>query len=789
MESPPGPRKVLRFGAFELDRDAQQLRKGGVLLRLQPQPFKMLAVLAARAGQVVTREEVRYELWGNETFVDFEQGLNYCMRQIRTALGDEAQTPRYVETVPRRGYRFIAPVDGLEEERREEPKAKAESAGRKSQRLWIMLGAGALLLVFVGATGYVMRERARRRLTASDTIVVADFANSTGDSVFDDTLKTALNVALGQSPFLNVLSPNKVEAALRRMTRAEGTKLTPDVAREVCQRAGSKAYIAGSIARLGNQYVVTVEAVNCETGDTLAEEQGAASSKEKVLDALGAATSKLRRKLGESLATVQKYDVALREATTPSLEALKADSLGEKFLYRGDSASAPPYFERALELDPNFAMADMQLGIAYLTMNEPGRARGYFAKAFALREQTSGRERLQIEAAYYGDVTGELDKAIQALQEVVEVYKHSSSYNGLAFLYARTGQYEKSAEAARMLLALDADRNFGYLNLVSDEMALGNFSEARKTMAQAQGHGLDSAGLHTWLYMFFFLQRDAVGMAEQDKWFAGRRNDENYGLELRANSEAYAGHASKARELTRSAADSAVRAKNKESAAQYEANEALQDAAFGNAAMAERAAAEALRLAPGAPDIAVQAALAFAMVGKSGEAETLVRDLNKNFPLDTQMQLLGVPAIEAELQLARRQPEAAVNTLRGGLTIEFANTSFSTMNISCLYPTYIRGEAYLAAGQGRAAAREFQKIIEHNGIVGNCWTGALARLEAGRAHALVAKKAQGADAEEARGRERAAYEDFLKLWKDADPQIAVLKEATAEYGKLGDSRH
>jgi len=784
MDSSPRPRKVLRFGAFELDREAQQLRRAGVLLRIQPQPFKMLAVLASRAGQVVTREEVRYELWGDETFVDFEQGLNYCVRQIRSVLGDEAQTPRYVETVPRRGYRFIAPVDGLEENRLEEVKTKGADAGKKGRRFWIMLGAGAFGVMILGVGAYIGRVRSQRRLSASDTIVLADFANSTGDAVFDDTLKTALNVALGESPFLHVLSPNKVEAALKRMTRPEDAKLTPEVAREVCQRAGSKAYIAGSIARLGSQYVVSVEAVNCETGDTLAEEQVAASSKEKVLDSLGHAASKLRGKLGESLATVQKYDVKLREATTPSLEALKADTLGEKFLYQGDPASAPPYFERALELDPNFAMADMQLGIAYLSMSKPTRAREYISKAFALRERTGAREKLQIEAAYYGHVTGELDKAIQALQEVVEVYKHSSSYNGLAFLYASTGQYEKSAEAARMVLALDADRNFGYLNLVSDEIALGNFSEARKVIEDAQRHGLDRSGPHSWLYELAFLKRDAAGMAEQEKWFASQRSEENYGLALEADSEAYAGHLSRARELTRAAGDSAMRAKNKEIAAGYQANGALQEAAFGNSAMAQRAAVEALRLAPGDPGVTVQAALALAMAGESGQAETLARELNKGFPLDTQMQLLGVPVIEAELQLGRRQPEAAVKTLQGGLTIEYANTSFSTMNISCLYPTYIRGEAYLAAGQGAAAAGEFQKIIDHSGVVGNCWTGALARLGVARANALQSRMGRGADAEAALGRGRAAYQDFFTLWKDADPGIPIVKEAKAEYGKL-----
>lgn len=516
----------------------------------------------------------------------------------------------------------------------------------------------------------------------------------------------------------------------------------------------------------------------------MAREQVTAGAKEKVLDALGTAASKLRSELGESLATVQKFDAALPQATTPSLEALKAYSIGEKFFYRRDLASAPAYFQRALELDPNFAMADVQLGLSYYSLGQPGRARICFAKAFSLQQRTSEREKMQINALYYAYATGELDKAIHALQQQVEIYKASAAYNALSDLYTRVGQYENSADAARKLLSLDPSGQFVYGSLALDDLALQNLSGARQIVQQAQARAVDNYFLHMYLYTVCFLQADAGGMAEQQQWFASHSDYENYGLALTADTEAYFGHLNKARELTRLAADSAVRADNKENAAMYRANGALREAAYGNSAEARQSAAEALELSPGIPGVAVQAALAFAMTGESTRAVGLLQDLNKRFPLETQLQSLGLPAIEAQLELVRRKPDLALSTLRAGLPVEFANATFSTNNTSCLYPTYVRGQAYLAAGQGSAAAGEFQKIIDHNGIVWNCWTGAVAHLGVARANALQAKNSQGADADAARVRAQAAYKDFFTLWKDADPSIPLLKQAKVEYAKL-----
>jgi len=484
------------------------------------------------------------------------------------------------------------------------------------------------------------------------------------------------------------------------------------------------------------------------------------------------------------LATVQKFDAPLPQATTTSLEALKAFSLGNRFFYKKDLASAPPYFQRAIELDPNFAMAYVQLGLTYYALSEPGRASDSFAKAFSLEQHTSEREKMEIDALYYAYATGELDKAIHALEQEAEIYKHNAAYRALGDLYTRVGQYQRSADAARMSLSLDPNDQFGFTSLALDDLALQEFSGARQVVQQAQARAVDNYFLHMDLYTLFFLQADSSGMAEQQQWFATHPAYENYGLALTADTEAYFGHLMKARELTRQAADFAVRADNKEEAANYEANAALREAAYGNFVEARQFAAQALELSPGNPSVAVQAGLALAITGESTRADSLVQELNQRFPLQTQLQLLGLPAIEAQLQLIRRRPEVALNVLSPGLPIELANATFSVNNTSCLYPTYMRGQTYLALARGAAAAGEFQKIIDHSGIVWNCWTGTAAHLGVARAYALQAKTSQGADANTARVRALAAYKDFLTLWKDADPDIPILKEAKTEYAKL-----
>ena len=658
--------------------------------------------------------------------------------------------------------------------------------GRPSRaKLGGYIAAAVLFAALIaGGLYYRSRHQTAHRLTEKDTIVLADFVNTTGDAIFDDTLKTALNVSLRQSPFLNVLSDGEVAKTLQEMTRPAGTKLTPEVARELCQRAGSKAYLAASIGSLGSEYVLGLKVVSCQSGDTLAQEQVTAASKEKVLDALGEATSKLRGELGETLATVQKFDVPLAQATTSSLEALKAYSLGQKAYREKGQAAALPYHQRAIGVDPNFAMGYWAVGYDYFTLGEVGRASEYYNKAFQLREHASEREKLEITADYYLDVTGELDKAAQTYQEEIESYpREVAAYDNLGTVYCEQGQYEKAAEITRQGLRLAPESVTWYGHLANFALALQRFDELRQIGHEAQARKLDDFVLHLNLYALAFLGSDSAAMAEQQQWFAGKREYENYGLALASDTEAYGGHLGKARELTKRAADSAIRADNKENGAIWQAVAALREATYGNPAEARQSAAEAWKLAPTSQGVESEAALAFAMAGDTGRAESLVRDLRKRFPLDTQMQSLWLPAIQAQLALDKKNPAFALNTLQAASPVELGFIPFAN-NASCLYHVYVRGEAYLAAGRGNAAAAEFQKILDHSGIVSNCWTGALAHLGVARANALQARTSQGADADAARVRALAAYKDFLTLWKDADPDIPILKQAKAEYAKL-----
>jgi serine/threonine protein kinase/tetratricopeptide (TPR) repeat protein len=656
-------------------------------------------------------------------------------------------------------------------------------AGKK---LWKILLPAAVVLALAAIAGvfYLRSHQSAHQLTDKDTIVLADFSNTTGDVVFDDTLKTALSMGLNQSPFLNVLSDNKAAATLKLMTLPPDTRLTPDVARELCQRAGGKAYLIGSIASLGSQYVLGLKAVNCQSGDPLAEEQVTAASKEKVLDALGEAASKLRGELGESLATVQKFDVPLSEATTSSLEALKAYSLGRKAANEKGAAAGLPYDQRAIELDPNFAMGYAGVGTDYSDLSELGRASEYLTKAFQLREHAGEREKLAISARYYSDVTGELDKAAQTSQEAIESYPRDwAAYGNLGLVFSNQGQYEKAVEVTRQGLRLAPDRLALYVNLANWTFALQRFEEARQVIHQAQARKLDDFVLHNALYALAFLGSDSAAMGEQQQWFAGKP-EENIGLALAADTEAYGGHLAKAIPLTKRAVDSAIRADSKETAAIWQTNAGAQQAAYGNSTEARQSAAEALKLVSTSQSVEVEAALAFALAGDSARAESLAQDLNKRFPLDTQMQSLWLPAIQAQLALNRKDATSAINLLQPALPpIEYGQIAFVN-NISCLYPTYVRGQAYLAAGQGGAAATEFQKIIDHSGIVWNCWTGALAHLGVARANALQAKNMHGADADAARVRALAAYKAFFTLWKDADPGIPILSQAKTEYAKL-----
>ena len=661
----------------------------------------------------------------------------------------------------------------------------AQVPAAKKSWLKFAIPAAGLLLALVAGGFYYRSTHQTPKLTSKDTIVLADFDNKSGDAVFDDTLRQALTVALNQSPYLNVLGDNKVASTLKLMAKPANTPLTGDVVRELCQRTSGKAYIAGSIAALGSEFVLGLKAINCQTGDVLAQDQTTAPSKEKVLDALGESAAELRGQLGESLASVQKYDVPLADASTTSLEALKAYSMGRKAVTQQGTAAGLPYFQKAIELDPNFAGAYLGIANVYLSLNEVSRAGGYFRKAYELRDHTSDREKAGIEIFYFENVTGETEKATRAREQLLTTYPaRSNDYNNLAGDYLNLGEFAKSLDAFQKAIQLDPNNAVPRGGITGVFIPLQRFDESHRSIQEAFERKMDGLAFHVPLYALAFLAADSRGMEQEQKWFEANPDFTNFGFALASDTEAYAGHLAEARELSKKAADSAVHADSKESGGVWLENNAIAEAAIGNPAQARQQAAEGLKLAPDSQGINVESALAYAMAGDTSRAEAMAQELNRKYPLDTQMQALWLPAIQGQIALNQKKPQQVVEALqKSSGDLEYGSISFLS-NVSCLYPTYIRGQAYLAANQGKEAAAEFQKILDHTGIVWNCWTGSLAHLGVARANALIAKSAQGADADIARTRSLAAYKSFLTLWKDADPSLPLLHQAQSEYAKL-----
>jgi len=605
-------------------------------------------------------------------------------------------------------------------------------------------------------------------LTEKDAVVLADFDNKTGDPVFDDALKQALAVQLGQSPFLNILSDRRVEETLRLMGQPANTRITRDVARELCIRTGSKAIVLGTISNLGGQYVLGLNAVGCNSGDTLATEQEEAAGKQDVLKALGKAAGSLRGKLGESLATVQKFDVPV-EATTPSLEALKAYSMGiTTGRHKGD-AEAIPFMKRAIELDPNFAMAYVGLAVEYSNLGQASLAEEFAKKAYELRDRVSDRERYRISAFYFQYVTGELEKAVEAYELWAKSYPRDAiPYGNLGFIYNSLGQYDKSVASIKQQLQMESTLP-GYGNLVGDYLAMDRLKDAEEALQHAQANGFDGFVIHGDLYALAFLKGDTAGMARELAWSAGRPGEEDGMLSTQADTEAYYGRLTRARDFSRRATDAAVRSDSKEAGAIWQANAGLREAEFGNAAVAKHDAEAAMALAPGR-DVKVLVALTKARINDLAGAKAIVAELEKTEASNTLFKVYWLPTLRAAIDLSQGNASQAVIDLEPTSPYELGQPP----PISGLYPVYVRGQAYLAAHNPAAAVAEFQKIVDHRGIVQNLPLGTLAQLQLGRAYAMSGDNAKA----------KAAYQDFFNLWKDADPDIPILKEAKAEFTKL-----
>jgi DNA-binding winged helix-turn-helix (wHTH) protein len=751
---------LVRFGAFEVDLRTGELRKQGKRIKLQEQPFQVLSVLLQHPGDVVTRDDLRSQIWPQNTFVDFDNSLNTAINKLREALGDSADTPRFVETLPRRGYRFLAPVSG-----------DGREAQTKSTDKW-KIGLIAAIVIVAGvvamAGGMLWHSRHRRVLSEKDTIVLGDFANSTGDAVFDGTLREGLSVQLQQSPFLSLVSGEGIQQTLQMMGQPTNIRLTPQIAREVCQRTNSKAALDGSIALIGTRYDLIVKAMNCVNGDLLASTEAQANDKSHVLDALNTTASEIRRKLGESLSTVQKYDTPLEQATTPSLEALQAFSLGVKASLAGDVA-AVAFFQRAVQLDPNFAAAYDEMGGENQWIGT-ALALENMRKAFELRSRVSEREKLIIEGDYYSFVTGDLVKARQSFILGEQIYPREVNFRtNLGVLDNALGQYEaglrENQEAVRL-----APSPINYRFLAYTYLSVNRDEDAAALAREAHGKGLDS-GLGAILYSLAFYRNDSAEMSRQVAAWAGKPDQEYLMLALEADTAAYFGHLGRARELSRQASSSAKRAGENEISATYEAVAALREGLFGYANQAGKRTALAKERS-GGPDKYYAVVLALAYTGD--ESQGLADNFNESFPENTVVKFNYLPTLRAKLALNHANPQEALDILRVASPYELGLPTLWFYNWPNLYPVYLRGEAYLAAHQGNEAAAEFQEILDHRGIVLNEPIGALAHLQLGRAYAMQRNVAKS----------RAAYDDFLALWKDADPDVPVLKQAKAEYAKL-----
>jgi serine/threonine protein kinase/tetratricopeptide (TPR) repeat protein len=620
----------------------------------------------------------------------------------------------------------------------------------------------AISAVVLAVSGYIYLHRVPK-LTDNDTIVLADFDNKTGDAVFDATLKQGLSIAMSQSPFINLLPDEKVNATLKLMGRRAGP-LNEELAREVCVRTDSKALLAASISMLGSQYVIGMKAVNCSSGYPLAQQQVQAASKEDLLKALDKAATRLRTKLGESLASVQRFDTPLEQATTPSLEALKAYTLGRKIHFEKGEVDAIPFLKRAIELDPNFAMAYAALAQSFRNMDEPSRASENAQKAYSLRSRVTEREKYRIEAMYY-NLTGTLEK----LHETAELWAQSYPqddvpHTELASVYSDQGNWEKSLYENQQVLRLNPSGGIqAYSNLGFDYIAMNRLDDAKTLLDNSAVCKGGCVGLH---YYLAFLRNNTAEMKQQLDQVMGKAGYEDGFLSTQADTEAYRGHLLKAREFTKRAVESARNADFKESAALWEASAALREAEFGNMTIARHETMKAISLAD-TRDAVVMAAAALARTGDATQTKRLVNKLKMDFPQNTIVQSYWIPTVRASLELGRGNPARATKLLESAAPYELGGQEY-------LYAVYVRGRAYLLARKGNEAAAEFQKIVDHPGIVMNFPTGALAHLGLARAYALSGEPT----------RALAAYKDFLTLWKDADPDISVLKAAKAEYAKL-----
>ncbi len=785
---------LYEFGSFRLDTRERLLLRNGERVRLEGKVFETLVVLVQRSGRLVRKDELMNQVWP-DAIVE-ENNLEKSISVLRKLLGNGADS-KYIETVRGLGYRFAADVRELDEDvstlvRHESrtsltiedeevdldanertqvrlvnlPTATAFLPTRNS-KLAIRIGAGLVALLIAGiALSYffLLKRNRAAALTEQDTVLLADFDNRTGDAVFDGTLKTALAVQLEQSPFLNIFSDARVRETLRYMGRSRDERLTADVAREICERQGLKAMFTGSIASLGSDYVISLEALNARSGDVIAREQVEAESKEQVIKKLGEAATKLREKLGESLASIQTFDAPIEQATTPSLEALKAYSLGREQHLNGHYLEAIPLLKHATELDPNFALAYAAQSSAYNNTQQSELALETSQKAYELRYRASEREKLYISSSYYNDTTREVDKHIEILELWKQTYPRDfSPRNNLAFQYNNLGLFEKTIDETTGAIRLNPNVAASYSNLARALIGLNRFSESRQVVEQALAKSLESTPLHNSLYVIAFVLHDMASMSKEIAWANGKP-DQYFAKDWQARSSEFLGQVREAREFSGRAFELAQQHNLKEIAAQSMIRDSVRDAAFGDCQRAKDEIAKALAMAHDRRTL-INAAMTFAVCGEAAQAQASRDELDKRFPKDTLLITIWEPLIQANGEMNRGNAAQAIQLLKATKLYEGA---------ADLQIAYVRGNAYLSLRQRAEAEAEFQRILDHRGWAPLSPLYPLAQLGLARAAVLTGDPTKA----------RKSYEDFFALWKDADSDIPILIEAKKEYAKL-----
>ncbi len=766
-------KELYEFGPFQLDPAKRVLLRDNQPVPLQLKAFETLLVLVRNGEQVVLKEDLMQAVWP-DTFVE-EGNLTQNIFVLRKTLGVKNGEQRYIDTIPGRGYRFAVKVRTVQEEAVPVQGSLRDTSPliEKKTSHWAWLSVVATLVVAIIGGGVYWRSLRTPKLTEKDTVVVADFTNSTGDAVFDGTLRDGLSAQLEQSPFLNLLSEQRTAQALSLMSQPKDTRLTADLAREICQRTGSTAVLDGTIAQLGTQYLLVLKAVNCLNGDLLAEAEAQSPDKNHILDSLGKVALEIRGNLGESLASVQKYDAPPEDVTTTSLEALRSYSLGYRtMIAKSDYPAAIPFFQQAISLDPNFAMAYARLGINFYNLDEPARAEENLQKAYQLQGRLSEREKLYISASHDAMAIGNMEDARKTYELWQQLYPRDQfAIGNLGVVYSFLGQHDKALSAIQEAWKLNPGNALVFANLIGCYLNVNRFDEAKATALKASTLNLVSNFLDANLYLVDFAQHDTAGMAKQAAELLGKPGWEDLVLYYQSDTAAYQGRFSVARDFTRRAVDSAQRADKKETAATYMAEAAVREALVGNFPLAKQQARGALSLSDGKEVLGI-AGTALGLAGSAVESAGIANDLDRRFPQDTVVQSNLLPTVLLAGDLPGGNTARLRQQLERPAPYELGQVSNSITFF--LYLSYLRGEAYLAAGRQADAAREFRAILDHPGLVRNAPIGALAYVGLARAFASTQ------DATNA----KAAYENFFALWKDADSGLPILRQAKAEYANL-----